>query len=125
MADQCCDASGGRVELRINGVLFSTRAGITLRPTAYESEAGSNDDGSIYVTTKPMPAEAEFTLGDKCGLTMDFLEQCYVDATIFFVDMKKTYLMTRATVVGRPEISSDSGEISGLKLVSRICRQIA
>lgn len=125
MALECCDSSGGRVELRIDGIIYSSRAGITLRPTTKEVDSGSNDDGSIYTTTKPVAAEAEFTLGDKCGLELENLvEGCYVDATITFIDMKKTYLMTRASVVGRPEISSDSGEISGLKLVSRTCRRI-
>lgn len=120
----CCDNSGGRVTLTVNGVRYSTRSGITIMPSTFERSAEANDDGSIYVTTKPMPAEAEFTLSDRCGLTIADLDQCHIDATFDFIDMRRQYLFTKATVVGRPSIKSDTGEISGLKIVSSLVKQV-
>lgn len=119
MAVDCCDNSGGRVELKIDGKLYRARGSFTIRPTAFSREAGSNSDGSIYVTTKAEPAETEFTLSDRCGLNIgDLTKGCHIDATIRIIDMKKTWLFSMASVVGRPEYDTESGEIRGLKLVS-------
>ena len=111
--------------MTINGVKYSARSSITIRPTTFEREAGANQDGTLYVTTKPMPAEMEITLSDKCGLYPDVLiHECNVDVTAEIFDMGRTYLWTEATVVGRPEIDSESGEISGLVLVTDQPKQI-
>jgi hypothetical protein len=123
--NECCDNSGGRVRLTIDGTIYSARSAITLRPTNFEREAEANQDGTIYTTTKSVPVEAEFSLSDRCGLSLDALvHACHVDVTIEFIDMNKAYLMTQATVVGRPEIDSESGEVSGFKVVSQTIKII-
>lgn len=125
MAIDCCDNSGGRVALRINGVTYSARTQVVIRPTTIDREAKANQDGTLAITTKPVPAEADITLSDRCGLNLDALvNNCHVDATIEIIDMNRTYLFTKATVVGRPEIDSESGEIKNLKIVSALVRQI-
>lgn len=124
MAD-CCDYSGGRVRLTINGIVYSARSALTVRPTNIEREAGANQDGTLFVTTKPVPAEAEINLGDKCGLNIsDLTNQCHIDGTLELIDMKKQWLFTRSTVVGRPEYNTETGEITGLKLVSASAQEI-
>ncbi len=121
----CCDNSGGRVILTIDGDRYSARTTVTIRPTNIERDMGANQDGTPFVTTKPMPAEAEITLSDRCGLNLDkLINACHIDGTIQLVDMNKTYLFTRATVIGRPEIDTESGEIKGIKLGSMFARQI-
>lgn len=125
MTIQCCDNSGGRVIVTIDGVRYSARSSVTIRPTVIEREAHANQDGTIYVTTKPVPAEAEMSIGDRCGLNLDVLQAaCHIDVTIEIVDMNRTYLFTQATVVGRPEIDSESGEIKNLKVASAFVKQI-
>lgn len=120
--DLCCSNSGTRCILTVHGPNGSrripVRGTLTVKPTTVETEAGANSDGSIYVTTKPVPAEAELKLSDGCGLTLADLLDCHIDATMELIDIKRTYLWTRARVVGRPSIDTESGEISGLKLVS-------
>lgn len=117
----CCDNAGGRVEFKIGAKRYSARGSFTIRPTTFSREAGANTDGTLYVTTKAETAEAEFTLSDKCGLNInEIVEGCHVDATFKLVDMKKTWLFSRASVVGRPEFDTDSGEIRGLKIVSSL-----
>jgi len=119
MAIDCCDNSGGRVELKIDGKLYRARGSFTIRPTTFSRDVGANSDGSIYVTTKAEPAEVEFTLSDRCGLNVSqLIKGCHIDATIRVIDMKKTWLFSMASVVGRPEYDTESGEIRGLKLVS-------
>lgn len=125
MTIECCDNAGGRVILTIGGKKYSSRGGITIRPTTFERTAGSNDDGTLYVTTKPMPAEADIKLSDKCGLVIDDLVAgCHVDATLELIDMRRKYLFTRSSIVGRPEINTESGEISGLKIASAFVKSI-
>lgn len=120
----CCDNAGGRVSLSLNGRNVTLRGKVTVKPTTVEKEPGSNTDGSLYVTVKPVPAEAEITLSDRCGLRLDDIMGCHVDATIKLIDMNRTYLYTRATVVGRPSIDTETGEISGLRIVSSRVTQI-
>lgn len=125
MAVNCCDNSGGRVILTIDGVRYSARSSVTIKPTTKETEAGANQDGTLFVTTKPVHAEAEMTLSDRCGLSLEALtHDCHVDATIEIFDMNRTYLFTRSTVVGRPEIDSESGEIKGLMIASSFVKEI-
>lgn len=121
----CCDNSGGRVAFSINGQAYSPRASVTIKPTNVEREAKANQDGTIYVTTKPVPAEADITLGDKCGLVLeDLVSACWVDVTIQLIDMRRTYLFSKASVVGRPEIDSESGEIKGFKIASQTAKVV-
>lgn len=114
----CCDNSGGRFSITINGKRYQARGSATIKPTTFERTAEANSDGSMYVTTKPMPAEADLQFSDSCGLSYDELLGCHVDVTIRLMDMKRTFLFTRATLVGRPEIKTENGEISGIKIAS-------
>ena len=122
MEDFCCQNSGSRVILTINGPSgarrVSVRSSVTIMPTTTETSAEANSDGSLYVTTKARPAEADMTFSDKCGLRLGDLLKCTVDASIDLIDLRRTYLFTRARIVGRPSIKTEDGEISGLKLVS-------
>lgn len=123
MTEVCCDNSGGRVAIKVGGVTYSARSAVTLKPTTTEREAKANQDGSIYVTTKAVPAEADCSLGDRCGLDLETLmAACHVDVTIEFIDMRRTYLFTKASVVGRPEIDSESGDIKNVKFACRTVR---
>lgn len=113
------------MRLTIDGVVYSARAALTVRPTTVEREAGANQDGTMFVTTKPVVAEAEITLGDKCGLNINALTNaCRVDATIEIIDMKKQWLFTYSSIVGRPEYNTEDGEIRGLRIASSFAREI-
>jgi hypothetical protein len=124
MTVDCCDNAGGRVIFMIGNLRYPTRGGVTIKPTVVERTEGANDDGSIYVTTKAVPAMAEFKLSDRCGLPIANLDKCRVDVSIEMVDMNRRYLFTQASLVGRPEINSETGEISGLKVASSFVTQI-
>lgn len=122
MTDLCCSNSGTRVILTIHGPNGSrrvpVRGSLTIKPTTVETESGANSDGSLYVTTKPVPAECELKLSNGCGLRLDDLLNCHIDATMELIDIRRTYLWTRSRMVGRPSIETESGEISGIKLTS-------
>lgn len=121
-ADLCCSNSGSRVVLTVHGSSgsrrVSVRGSLTIKPTTVETEAQANSDGSMYVTTKPVPAEAEIKLSDKCGLKMEDLLNCSIDVTMELIDLRRTYLFTNSRMVGRPSIETETGEISGLKIAS-------
>lgn len=113
----CCSASGGRASLAINGVSVSPRS-VTVTPTQFERTVASNQDGTIYTTMKPMPAEADVNISDSCGLDVNALMGCPVDVTIDLWDVRRRYLFTKGVIVGRPKINTETGEISGLKITS-------
>lgn len=116
----CCYAAGGRVRITANGQAWSARSSVTVEPINFERKVESNQDGSIYVTTKPMPATAEITLSDSCDMVIDDIMGCPLDVTIELVDVRRRYLFTKAVVVGRPKINTETGEISGLTVTSNI-----
>jgi hypothetical protein len=111
-------SAGGRAVITAGGQRWSARTAVKITPTNYERTAGSNQDGTVYYTTKPMPAEAEFGISDFQGLTIETLMATPLDVTIVLPDVKRTYFFTAAVVVGRPNFNTESGEISGLKITS-------
>jgi hypothetical protein len=117
-AASCCYAAGGRVRITANGTIWSARAAVTIIPVNFERTVNSNQDGTIYVTTKPMPYEAKLTLSDGCGIDITAIMACPIDVTIELIDVTRTYLFSKAVVVGRPEINTETGEISGLIITS-------
>lgn len=125
MTDFCCDNSGGRVILTIDGVVYKTRGGITLRPIPKERTVEAHDDGTHYVMTRARPATASFRLSFLCGLNLQVLaDACHVDVTFDLIDMKKRFLYTKATILGQPEINTESGEISGLSIASSLVKEL-
>jgi len=114
----CCDASGGRVTITANGQRWSARAAVRVMPLFYERKAESNQDGTVYTQTKPKPPEADITLSDYCGMVIEDLMGCPIDVTIDFIDMRRKYLFTRSTIIGTPDVNSESGEIRGLKVTT-------
>ena len=124
---ECCpNNSAGRVFLKINGVKYKIRVGVTVMPTNVEKEADATASGEVFVTVKAVPAKATFTLSDTCGLSLEELSNaCDIDATIKLYDLGgRTYLFTNASVVGRPELNTETGEISGFEIVSDNVRQV-
>ncbi len=66
-----------------------------------------------------MPATAKFTLSDRCGLSIQqLIKGCKIDVTFDQIDMRKKWLYTAATIIGRPSINSESGAISGLEVAA-------
>lgn len=116
----CCYAAGGRVAITANGKKWSARTSVTVEPINFERSVNSNQDGTIYVTTKPMPATAEIVLSDSCGMQIEDIMGCPIDVTIDLTDVRRRYLFTKAVVVGRPKIDTETGAISGLTITSNV-----
>ncbi|MGZ6199187.1 MAG: phage tail tube protein [Vulcanimicrobiaceae bacterium] len=114
----CCYAAGGRVSITAGGQIWSARSSVTIEPINYERSVNSNQDGTIYTTYKPTPATAEIVLSDACGMKIEDIMGCPIDVTIQLVDVRRTYLFTKAVVVGRPKIDTETGAISGLTITA-------
>jgi hypothetical protein len=114
----CCYAAGGRVRITANGKNWSARTSVTVEPINFERKVEANQDGTIYTTTRPMPATAEIVLSDSCDMNLDEIMACPLDVTIELVDVRRRYMFTKAVVVGRPKIDTETGAISGLTITS-------
>lgn len=117
---ECCYAAGGRVRITANGKTWAARSSVTVEPINFERKVESNQDGSIFVTTKPMPATAEIVLSDSCDMVLEDVMACPLDVTIELTDVRRRYLFTKAVVVGRPKIDTETGAISGLTITANI-----
>lgn len=113
----CCYAAGGRASVTINGTRVSPRS-VNIIPLNFERDVKSNQDGTIYTVMKPMPAEADINFSDACGMDINDFMGCPLDVTIDLWDVRRRYLFTKAVVVGRPKINTESGEISGVKITA-------
>ena len=120
----CCNNSGSRVHITVGDEKYSIRAAVTVRPGHTETEAGANQDGSMHISTKPVLAEMDIVFSDRCGLTVEELQNNCINITAVLIDLKRTYLFTRAALVGRAEINTENGEISGIKVCSPNTQQI-
>jgi len=118
MSDVCCDASGGRVVITANGKRWSARSAVTIRPLKFERTAVANQDSTMAVMNKPAFPEADLTLSDSCGLKPEDLMGCFINVTIDLIDMRRRYYFTKAMVLGRFEINSETGEIRNMKIAS-------
>jgi hypothetical protein len=109
---------GGRLFLTIDGQQFSPRGAFTLRPTTLEREADSNHDGSLFVTAKPVPAELEGSLSYTDNIDINALSE--LDGVSVTVELENgdTYVYADATVVGRIELNTETGEISNFMIAS-------
>lgn len=114
----CCYAAGGLVRITANGAQWSARSSVTVEPTNFERTVASNQDGTIYTTTKPVPASSEIVLSDSCDMDLDAVMSCPLDVTIELTQVRRRYMFTKAVVVGRPKIDTETGAISGLTITS-------
>lgn len=122
---KCCDANGGRIQVKVNGVTYMTRGGVRLQPLTFERTAEANDDGSMAIKTTPREATAEISFAFGCGFDLAIFRDCQVDLTITFLDMLEVWLMTGATLTGRPQINSVDGTITGGIFAADNCTRIS
>jgi hypothetical protein len=110
---------GGRIEVKIGTKLYKARGDITIMPTAFETTAESNQDGSVYATRKNMPHEAEMTFTLDNGERWELTQQSGLNVTIQ-EESGRTHQFTDAIITGRPSVNLSSGEVSGLKISSAL-----
>lgn len=121
---KCCDANGGRVQIKVNGVAYQTRGGITLKFLTFHRTVEANDDGSLAIKTVPKEATCDVTFAFGCGFDFNVFLDCRVDLTISFLDMNEVWLMTNATLTGDPEIRSVDGTITGAVWAADNCQRV-
>ncbi|SDR52912.1 phage tail tube protein [Paraburkholderia tuberum] len=117
-------AIAGRFYLTIGGKQISARGAFDIQPLNYEREGEANQDGTIFVSEKAVPAEASGSLSYSRDLNLETLYQiCGVPATIELVN-GDTFVFPAAMVVGTPKLNTEKGEISDFKIISQTCRRV-
>jgi hypothetical protein len=117
-------AIAGTFYLTIKGQQVSARGAFDIMPLNRERDAEANQDGTIYITEKPVPASASGSLSYSRELNIQTLYQiCGETATIELVN-GDTFVFPKASVVGTPKLNTEKGEISDFKIVSQSCRQV-
>ncbi|NUX55922.1 phage tail tube protein [Paraburkholderia youngii] len=117
-------AIGGTIYLTVNGTQVSPRGAFDIQPLNREREAESNQDGTMYITEKPVPATATGSISYDSGLDLQALYSlCGVTATIELVN-GDTFIFPQASVVGTPKLNTEKGEISDFKIASATARRV-
>jgi len=136
----CADVViGGRVSFAIqNGpsgrAVFSTMGNARINPATSERTAGMTANGKLWVTVAPRPARATVTFANnksndgadfwgmlalvKNGTGPQPAANCLLDVEIAETDRGVIHIFKGASIVGFPELDTNSGEITGLEVVS-------
>lgn len=121
----CCNSAGGTMRLTIDGVVYSVRGSVSIMPTNLEISAEANLDGTVYTLRKPVPSKIDMSISDACGLSLEtVMGHSCTDASVELDSVGRTYLLVYATVVGRPSLNPETGEISGISLVAQAVREL-
>lgn len=121
----CCISAGGIVRITVGGEVYPVRGSVTVTAVEVEREEGSNIDGSVYVTSKPVPPTIEATLSDTCGLSLKgLMEVKCQDITVEMPETGRTLVLVGGTIVGKPSLDPATGEISGVKFIGATMREI-
>ena len=105
---------GGRVDLTINGQVYSATAEIDYEPVNIEVETVTNQDGTGGRTIKPKPFKAEIKYRDYKDLDPALLMVESFDFSMRLRDVGRSILISAAHHEGTPKINTGNGEISGL-----------
>ena len=116
------DTKGGRITVDINGVRFSTRGKAKIMPSRISLANGANQDGTGFSTVNPKLAGLDCTF-DRGGQTLRWdeamlLEQINVTFTETDTKPPRVHLFTGARWDGDPELNTEDGEVTGLKIVT-------
>lgn len=122
------DTKGGRYIINANGRRYSGRGKATITPARAVPKADPNRDGTAYRTVEPKLAgiDLSFDRGPKDDVprwTEDMLLQ-NVDVTFIEQDAGVTHYFTAASWNGTPSLDTDSGEITGMSVMSDQYRSI-
>jgi hypothetical protein len=113
---------GGRVTIQISGsaegaIALAARAKLDIDPSLVEIAAGANQDGTGWRTVKAVLVEAKVTFDRGIGLAWDAAMMLdNYDVTFVEDDVGVTHLFTGATFVGKPSLSTETGEVSGVSI---------
>src|SRR4051812_41596764 len=111
------DTKGGRISITISGQTFTGRGKFSVMPSTVEVKADANQDGSAYRTVKPVLSCLKGSFDRGIGIKWDEAMMLQdIDATFIETDAKVTHLFTTASWANRPEIDSETGEVTGLEI---------
>jgi len=118
--------AGGRIDLEMNGEVYKPRGVVKIMPTSVEVESGTNMNGSGYRTIKPVNAKIELTFERDRFRWDDKMMLADWNVTVVERDVKPTvtHVATAATMVGRPEIDTATGELTGITLETDAYRAV-
>jgi hypothetical protein len=117
--------AGGRITITLGGVRYSPRGSAKIRPSGVSNSIHENHDGTVSRSTmaKAVGAELSFDRGNAAQGTQrprwdTAFMNGFVDVTIREVDVGVLHVFSGATIVGDPVLDSESGEISGLSILT-------
>lgn len=110
------DTKGGRGTIDIDGVRYSARGAAKIMPSTVSLENGANMDGTGYSTVKPELAGVDFSFDRGVFPWTDDLILKKINVTWVETDTGWTHLFTGARFSGKPEIDTEKGEVTGLKI---------
>ncbi len=112
------DSKGGRIEITINGRVYSGRGEATIKPARATRTNGANMDGTGFSYVEPKLASASLSFDRGIDLKWDesmMLQS--LDVTFVETDAgNRQHFFSRARWAGEPEINTSTGEVTGLTI---------
>lgn len=116
------DTQGGRYSIKIAGQRYTGRGKATIKPSQIGVKADANRDGTGFRTVEAKLASIDLTFdrgpaSDRFRWTQALLLKS-VDVTFTEDDAGITHYFTAGSWNGEPAIDTDSGEVSGMSVMS-------
>lgn len=122
------DTKGGRYSVNINGTRYSGRGKASVKAARATPKADANRDGTAYRTVEAKLASLALSFDrgpkdqsipwDETMLLSD------IDVTFTETDTGVTHYFTKASWVGEPETDTDTGEVTGMSVMSDQYRKV-
>lgn len=115
---------GGRVDVTINGVVYSTVGEIEIDEANIEPDAVNNQDNSLDRIVKPGNYGAKVKLRHRKGLDIQTLLNSFFDLSMHEKDLNQAIMFTNAFVKGKASRNTGNGEYAEFEIVSAYYQRI-
>lgn len=107
---------GGRMRMSIDGQTLVLRGNFKLDDSDLEVTDGTNQDGSVWFSSKPNGYGAEVTLEAQDSVSTNQIMRWRGTAVVVEEDTGVTHTFAQAGFSGKPSTDRETGEISGITL---------
>ena len=117
--------AGGRITITMGGVQYSPRGKAMINSSGVANSAVANHDGTVsrYTTAKPVAPNSPSTAARRAptrngrsGNSTMMLG--FYNVTLAEIDANVLHTFANASIVGQPKIDSETGEVTGLSILT-------
>jgi hypothetical protein len=124
--DECCnEIIGGLIHITATfapggSAVYEGMGEIRIQPQGVSRASGATSNGTVWVTEVARPVRALVNFANRCknDPMLLFNKRCNINLTIYEDSRGISHQLTSALVVGDAEINLQTGEVTGMEIVT-------